>query len=207
MFSSVSSKGIVAVLLLGLAAKVSYSVPEIIQTSAFSEDFRVSFNALTGGTDDSSQDGLMDNPCEKTPEFMLNIIAEERALLMAEENRLSLKMSETKLSKEKLDIERFRLNELKSEIQNLIAKVEATHTDDVSRLIKLYSNMKSTQAAKIMQTLDVGVAVMVLGGMKESKAAPILANMAIVRAQAISKIIYERSKLPGDQDLNGIVLQ
>jgi flagellar motility protein MotE (MotC chaperone) len=43
--------------------------------------------------------------------------------------------------------------------------------------------------------------------MKESKAAPILANMSIVRAQAISKIIYERSKLPGDQDLNGIVLQ
>jgi len=38
-------------------------------------------------------------------------------------------------------------------------------------------------------------------------AAPVLAAMNVVRAQAISMIILERSKLPGDQRLNGIRLQ
>jgi hypothetical protein len=45
---------------------------------------------------------------------------------------------------------------------------------------------------------------MVLGTMPERDAAPILANLDIVRAQAISRIILERSKLPGDQRLDNL---
>ena len=67
--------------------------------------------------------------------------------------------------------------------------------------------MKPKDAANIMNTLDIEVAVLVLGEMKERDAAPIFAKMNVVRSQAISKIIFERSKLPGDQNLNGIALQ
>jgi flagellar motility protein MotE (MotC chaperone) len=64
--------------------------------------------------------------------------------------------------------------------------------------------MKPKEAAAIMNDLDIEVTVMVLGTMPERDAAPILANLDIVRAQAISRIILERSKLPGDQRLDNL---
>ena len=47
--------------------------------------------------------------------------------------------------------------------------------------------------------MDLEVATLVIAAMKESKSGPILAKMDAQRAQIISKIIYERSKMPGDQ--------
>jgi flagellar motility protein MotE (MotC chaperone) len=66
--------------------------------------------------------------------------------------------------------------------------------------------MKPKDAANIMNDLDIEVSVMVLGTMSERNAAPILAGLNPVRARAISKIILERSKLPGDQRLNNLKL-
>ena len=43
--------------------------------------------------------------------------------------------------------------------------------------------------------------------MKPRTAAPILAKIPAVRARAVSKIILERSQLPGDQNLTGIKLK
>ena len=66
--------------------------------------------------------------------------------------------------------------------------------------------MKPKEAAAIMNDLDIEVSVMVLGSMNERTAAPILANLTPIRARAISKIILERSKLPGDQRLDNLKL-
>jgi flagellar motility protein MotE (MotC chaperone) len=57
-----------------------------------------------------------------------------------------------------------------------------------------------------MDDMDIETTIMVLGTMKPRIAAPILAKMSPVRARAVSKIILERSQLPGDQDLTGIRL-
>ena len=108
---------------------------------------------------------------------------------------------------DKVEIETRKLQELKGEITALLDKVQAAQTADLARLVSVYSGMKPAEAAAIMNTLDIEVTVMVLGQMQERKVAPIIAKMNPVRAQAISKIIYERSQLPGDQDLNGIRLQ
>ena len=87
------------------------------------------------------------------------------------------------------------------------SRIDAARQADVDRLVALYVNMKPREAATIMNDLDIEVAVTVLGAMPERDAAPILAAMNVVRAQAISMIILERSKLPGDQRLDGIRLQ
>ena len=57
-----------------------------------------------------------------------------------------------------------------------------------------------------MNDLDIEVTVMVLATMKERDVAPIMAAMTPVRARAVSKIILERSKLPGDQKLVNVKL-
>ncbi len=143
--------------------------------------------------------------CE-APEELLALIRHERELLEAQKSRSSERAVEQDLAAETLEIERRRLTDLKTELEGLLAKVEAAHTADVDRLVSLYRNMKPKDAAAIMNDLDLEVTVMVMGTMDERDAAPILAALDPVRARAISQIILERSKLPGDQRLDDIRL-
>jgi flagellar motility protein MotE (MotC chaperone) len=145
--------------------------------------------------------------CEPVPDDLLFMIEQERELIAVDRDKADTLLSEADLAREKIAIETAQLEELKAEIGGMLAKVEAAHTDDVDRLISFYSQMKPNEAALIMDDLDLEVTVMVLGTMAEREAAPIMAKMSPVRARAISKILFERSKLPGDQKLNGIRLR
>jgi len=143
--------------------------------------------------------------CE-TPEEVLRNLAKERRLLEEQREQLNLREAEVALAREKLGIEKAALTELKTSIEALLARVEAQQTEDLDRLISFYKNMKPAEAAGIMDEMDIEVTIMVLGTMNPRTAAPILAKMTPVRARAVSKIILERSQLPGDQDLTGIRL-
>ncbi|MEQ5870840.1 hypothetical protein J4E08_13155 [Sagittula sp. NFXS13] len=143
--------------------------------------------------------------CE-APEDLLESIQQERALLETRKQQHAEREAALDLRAETLEIEQQRLADLKAELEALLAKVEAAHTSDVDRLVSLYRNMKPKEAAAIMNDLDIEVSVMVIGTMNERDAAPILAALSPVRARAISQIILERSKLPGDQRLDDIRL-
>lgn len=143
--------------------------------------------------------------CE-TPEEVLRNLAKERRLLDEQRAKVQEREAEVALAREKLGIEKSALTELKNEIEDLLARVEAQQTGDLDRLIAFYNNMKPAEAAGIMDEMDIEVTIMVLGTMNPRSAAPILAKMSPVRARAVSKIILERGQLPGDQDLNGIRL-
>ena len=139
---------------------------------------------------------LADQLCE-TPEAMLQALQEERDLLEAQKEQMSERRS---------DIDQARLADLKSALDEMLNQVRQAQSDDLDRLVALYSAMKPKEAASIMNDLDIEVSVMVLGTMPERDAAPILARLNPVRARAISRIILERSKLPGDQRLEGLKL-
>lgn len=167
----------------------------------------VSAANAASGTKDPAPVPLAPEPqsCE-APEALLASIRHERELLEAQKARGAEREAEYDLASETLDIERQRLTDLKQELEGLMARIEAAHTADVDRLVALYRNMKPKDAASIMDDLDLEVSVMVLGTMDERDAAPILAALDPVRARAISQIILERSKLPGDQRLDDIRL-
>jgi len=143
--------------------------------------------------------------CE-APEELLASIKRERELLAAQKDRTAERSVEQDLAQETLQIEQQRLTDLKQELEQLLAKVEASQTADVDRLVSLYKNMKPRDAANIMNDLDIEVTVMVLGTMNERDAAPIMASLDPDRARAVSQIILQRSKLPGDQRLDDIRL-
>lgn len=140
------------------------------------------------------------------PEEVLQSLTEERDLVEEQQRALDARESEVVLAREKLNIEKEALLELKDSIEGLLKQIEGQQTDDLQRLIAFYQNMKPVDAATIMNELDIEVVILVMGTMKPRLAAPIMAKMTPVRARAVSKIILERSKLPGDQDLNGIRL-
>ncbi|MBV1863805.1 MAG: hypothetical protein KUG74_05145 [Rhodobacteraceae bacterium] len=144
--------------------------------------------------------------CE-TPEDIFLAINEERDLLNKQKASLEERRASVSLAEEKLKQDTARLSNLKKDLEDLFFRAQKAKSDDLKRLVEIYRNMKPKEAAAIMNSLDIEVAVMVLGQMKERDAAPIFAKLKVVRSQAISKIILERSKLPGDQNLNGIVLE
>lgn len=144
--------------------------------------------------------------CE-TPEDIFLAINRERDLLNVQKATLEERRASVSLAEVKLKQETERLSGLKKDLEGLFARVQQAKSDDLKRLVQIYRGMKPKDAANIMNTLDIEVTVMVLGQMKERDASPIFAKLNLVRSQAISKIILERSKLPGDQDLNGIVLR
>jgi len=168
-------------------------------------------NPVMTSTPDAPPKALIDsataaNPQCETPEVALQSIRKERALVAEQQKKLAQRKAEIALVEEKLGIEKASLTELKSTIETLLKKVDAAQTSDVARLVAFYQNMKPADAARIMNNMDIEVTIMVLAAMKPRDAAPIVAKMDVVRAQAVSKIILERSKLPGDQRLNGIRL-
>lgn len=141
-----------------------------------------------------------------TPEEMLAAITAERQLLDAQSDVLAQRSAEIELANAALTVETARLDELKQEVESLLERANAAHVADVDRLVGLYAAMKPKDAAAIMNDLDLEVTIAVLGTMPERGAAPIMAALNPVRARALSLILLERAKLPGDRRLDRVRL-
>lgn len=141
------------------------------------------------------------------PEELFLSLNKERDLLASQKQEIADDRAEIELARESLRVETQRLGELKETVEALLEKAQTAHKADVERLTGLYSAMKPREAAMIMDEMDIEVAVLVLSAMNERNAAPILARMNPVRSRAVSKIMLERAKLPGDQNLVNVKLQ
>lgn len=144
----------------------------------------------------ASVDGVAN---DGTPTELLRAIARERQLLTEQQSALGSERAKIALTRESLDVEIQRLKELKSTVEALLARAESAHLKDVEQLTKLYKQMKPKDAARILTDMDLEVTVHVITGMEERDAAAIMAQLPANRSHAISKILLERAKLPGDQ--------
>ncbi len=200
---------LVGVLLLSGGAKLATSLPSdmipfpdsLLQAALASGAEK---DAAATPASDTSADAT--GGCGPTPEELLMSVRQERDLLAEQKKKLDARSAEIELAKQGLDTQSQHLTELKDKVTKLLDKVDKSHSDDVDRLVSIYKNMKPAAAASIMNDLDIEVTVMVLATMKERDVAPIMAEMNPVRARAVSKIILERSKLPGDQKLVNVKL-
>lgn len=139
------------------------------------------------------------------PELLTALAAEQDSL----KNRSVLveaREAELELTKAAISEQIEHLETLEGRIKELVGTAEANQNEDITRLVRMYAAMKPAQAGAIMDEMDIEVTVMVLAAMQESMSGPILANMRPVRAQAVSKIIFERSRLPGNQNLVNVKL-
>ena len=144
--------------------------------------------------------------CE-LPDETFEAIRGERELLADQREDIAARRAELELGREKLRIEAERLTELRDELSSFVARLETVQTADMDRLIALYRAMKPKEAAAIMDEIDMEVLIAVMGAMSARDAAPIMAQLDPSRASAISRLILERARLPGDRDLEGISLR
>ncbi len=186
----------------------SQSEPLPLAAKDYAPSFFVGAASAASDAEEGAEADAASTACvaTDTPEEMLAAINAERKLLEDQRTALAQRRSEIDLANETLVIETARLDELKQEVEALLERANTAHVADVDRLVALYSNMKPRDAAAIMNDLDLEVTITVLGTMPERSAAPILATLNPVRARALSLILLERSKLPGDRRLDRIRL-
>lgn len=213
-----SAKMILGGLGVTLCAKAAMSFPELPMFGDTGVTDPVVIQAAAKEDKDSGVQPATDAPplvenlpqpatAQDVPEEVLQSLNRERELVAEQRKDIERRKAELALAMERLELEKASLTELKVSIEDLLARIEASKTDDLNRLIEFYKNMKPVDAARIMDDLDIETTIMILGEMNPRLAAPILAKVSPVRARAVSKIILERSQLPGDQDLRGIRLK
>lgn len=139
-------------------------------------------------------------PVDVLPE-LLGGIHEERALLEAWRADLELKEAEISLARSAMQKQMGDLEALHAELERLLDRASRENTEDVAQLVEMYNAMKPAQAAAILDDGDMEVTTLVLAAMAPRDSGPIMAFMNPVRARAISQIILQRSRLPGDQNL------
>ncbi len=82
----------------------------------------------------------------------------------------------------------------KKEIEAQMKEREAAEKKRVTKIAKLYDNMKPEDAAADLEPLDDDVVVLILQRMEEGNAANVLSAMTPERAARITQLMYEGTK-------------
>ncbi|AZL15600.1 MotE family protein [Rickettsiales endosymbiont of Stachyamoeba lipophora] len=83
-----------------------------------------------------------------------------------------LKITEGKITNKLSEITAMR-----DEVLRLLKSLEQKENDKIDSLVKIYSNMKPKDAARIFEELDMDILIPVINKMKEAKSALIIAQM------------------------------
>lgn len=109
-------------------------------------------------------------------------LATREALLEAAEREMDQKVRE--------------LTGLRTEIEGLLNKQSEEEKARAESLVRIYEGMKAKDAARIFNSLDTDVLLMVLTKMSERKSSPILAEMDAERARTITIMMSQQQQLP-----------
>ncbi len=181
-----------------VAAKLLSDVPGVERLS------EIAGFAIAAETDDPAPPASIMPPPAPDPEAMvlpelLAAIAIERDALAARAAALDEREAELDLARATLLKQNEELSRLREDVTALLERAKGTEEAEVGRLVKIYEAMKPAEAASILQDADLELVVLVIAAMAERNAGPILAAMSPDRASAVSRILLERSRLPGDQ--------
>ncbi|HOJ14954.1 MAG TPA: hypothetical protein PLS81_03925 [Deltaproteobacteria bacterium] len=108
-------------------------------------------------------------------------------VLRQKEQRLSEREAQLKELERQIQERIKRLEELQSAIRNDLASYRVVSQERVKHLVKIYSSMKPTAAASLMNNLETDVAVEVFLGMKGDVAGGILSYMDPSKAALITQ--------------------
>ncbi|MBK7891695.1 MAG: hypothetical protein IPJ84_12915 [Bdellovibrionales bacterium] len=98
---------------------------------------------------------------------------------------------EEELQKQKkgLDERIHQLESMRKEISTTLKDRVVLDQEKVAKLVDVYSNMKPTQAARVIETLNEDLAVTILDRLKKKNAAEILNAMSAAKAKRLSEML------------------
>lgn len=116
-------------------------------------------------------------------------LEQREAILQAAERRIQQQVDE--------------LKGLQTAVQSAIAKYDEQEQTRRQSLVRMFQNMKPTEAARIFEQMELAILLELVEAMNERRAAPILAQMNPIRAQQITAELARRRQ-PGGQPASQI---
>ena len=126
---------------------------------------------------------------------LLQALAERRAALARRERAIEEREALLQAAERRIEEKVRELTSLQTRIESLLKQHEEQTEAQYRSLVKIYSNMKPKDAARIFEELDMDVLLPVVERMKERKAAPILAKMNAEKAKSITTELAQRRLL------------
>lgn len=157
-----------------------------------------------GTTDNTGKNATpaMQPPEKAAPHFtpeeveILQRLSERRQQLDKREQDLLMKENVLNATEMKINKKLGELAALKSQVDELLKNYEEKENTKISKLVKIYINMKPKEAALIFERTELPVLLEVLSQMPEKKAAPILAKMDPQYAKDVTTALALRKRLP-----------
>jgi len=119
--------------------------------------------------------------------ILLNDLKTRRETLNKYEKELNLKEIVLRSIQDKIKEEASRLSKLENRVNSLINNFNNLEQNKIDRLTKIYSKMMPKEAARIIEELDVNVAIQVVMNMKERNIAEIMEKMNSQYAKKITQ--------------------
>lgn len=125
-------------------------------------------------------------PAGLTDKILLDLEAKRRAIAQKE---IEIQREERRLMELRADIKKrvATLKKIEESLQKKIQKVDSANNKSITHLVRAYSAMGPDEAAKLMNTMDIKLAVRILRNMQVKKAGRILAVVEPRRAARISE--------------------
>lgn len=151
------------------------------------EDVETDGAVADQGTAAGSADGFVDLSQMTESEILtLQRLVTRRNELKAWEEDIAMRDRLLKATETRVEQKIAELTQLKGTVEALIDKFDKQEEAKLKSLVTIYEKMKSKDAARIFNDLEMDVLLKVLGRMKESKTAPILADMDPARAKGVT---------------------
>lgn len=127
---------------------------------------------------------------------VLERLAQRRTELERRSEELDMRDNLLKATESRIDEKIAKLRDMEDTLNGLLKLHDDEKKAQMESLVKIYERMKPKDAARIFNGLDMEILIDVASNIKESKMAPILAEMNNDRANKLTVELATRRQLP-----------
>lgn len=127
---------------------------------------------------------------------LIHDLAKRREQLESRERKLDEREALLSAAEQRLVTKQRQLEQLRQDIEDLVARYDKSQEEETSVLRQTYQNMKPKSAAAIFNDLELSTLLDVVRGMPARILAPILAAMNTEKARIVTQELALREELP-----------
>lgn len=126
---------------------------------------------------------------------LLQSLSKRREELDRWENNIQIKESALDATQKRIDDKIKQIEAMKKQVAILLAQYNTQEDAKIHSLVKIYENMKPSEAARIFDEVEMPILLLVIDSMAEKKAAPILAAMNPKKAKQLTVELANERKI------------
>ncbi|WP_421791096.1 MotE family protein [Hyphobacterium sp.] len=127
---------------------------------------------------------------------ILSSLVQRRAALDARDRELDTREQLLEVAESRVDERIEELRQLQADIDALLGNLSELEAEEMRRLVAIYNQMEPDAAAERIAALDLETQVQIISRMTARQAGPIMAEMEVRDAAALTSLIAARRDVP-----------